>query len=200
MAEGVLFDIAGDIIQKLGSRAFRDIGLWWGLKDELKKLKATVSSIQAVLVDAEKKQALDEQVKDWLGKLQEVVYDADDLLDDFATEALRRQLMTGNRMAKEIMFHSFLVGIGGLGKTTLAQYVFSDENVKTHFELKLWVCVSEVFDLKVVVEKTLKSIGREPGNFELDQLQTSLRHEIRGKKYVLVLDDVWNEDLQKWTD
>ncbi|XP_021690882.2 putative disease resistance protein RGA3 [Hevea brasiliensis] len=288
MAERVLFYIAGEIIKKLGSRALQEIGVWWGVKDELQKLKGTVSRIRAVLLDAEKKAALNEQVKDWLGELQEIVYDADDLIDDFATEALQRQVMTGNRMTKEVslffsssnrlvygfnMGHKIkvirerldafdedrkkyglqhverpeasfysrgrnqtisyvdekqvigrendrkaiidllldsniadnvsvipIVGIGGLGKTTLAQYVFSDENVKTHFELKLWVCVSEVFDLKVVVEKTLKSIGREPGNFELDQLQTSLRDEIRGKKYLLVLDDVWNEDLQKWTD
>ncbi|XP_057989490.1 putative disease resistance protein RGA3 [Hevea brasiliensis] len=93
-----------------------------------------------------------------------------------------------------------IVGMGGLGKTTLAQYVYNDEKVKNHFELKLWVCVSDVFDLKVIVEKMLKSIGKEPGNFELDQLQTSVRNAISGKKYMLVLDDVWNEDLQKWME
>ncbi|XP_021688400.2 putative disease resistance protein RGA3 [Hevea brasiliensis] len=90
--------------------------------------------------------------------------------------------------------------MGGLGKTTFAQNVYNDEKVQNHFELKLWVCVSDVFDLKVIVEKTLKSIGKEPGHFELDQLQTSLRNEISGKKYLFVLDDVWNEDLQKWMD
>ncbi|KAF2319551.1 hypothetical protein GH714_016949 [Hevea brasiliensis] len=97
MAEAILFDIAGEIIMKLGSLALDEIGVCWGVNDELQKLKRTVSRIQAVLLDAEKKQALDEQVKDWLGKLQEVVYDADDLLDDFATEALQHKVMTGNR-------------------------------------------------------------------------------------------------------
>ncbi|KAJ9158799.1 hypothetical protein P3X46_024345 [Hevea brasiliensis] len=101
MAEGVLFDIAGEIIKKLGSRALQEIEVWWGVKDELQKLECTVSRIRAVLLDAEKKAALNEQVKDWLGKLQEIVYDADDLIDDFATEALQRQVMTGNRMTKE---------------------------------------------------------------------------------------------------
>ncbi|KAF2319564.1 hypothetical protein GH714_017049 [Hevea brasiliensis] len=239
MAEEVLFNIAGGIIKKLGSGVLQQIGL------ELEKLKSTLTTIQAVLLDAEEKSALNNQVKLWLGKLKEVVYDADDLLDDFSTEALRRQVMGGNKVSKErfreapllsrgrdqtisyvgeeevigreddrkaivdLLLHSTtednvsvfpIVGMGGLGKTTLAQYVYNDEKVKTHFDLKLWVCVSDVFDLKVIVEKTLKSIGKELGNFKLDQLQTRLRNEISGKKYCLVLDDVWNEDLQKWLD
>ncbi|XP_043814327.1 putative disease resistance protein RGA4 isoform X2 [Manihot esculenta] len=102
MADGVLSNVVGDIITKLGSRALDEIGLWWGVKGELKKLEATVSSIRNVLLDAEEKQKLNRQVKGWLERLEEVVYDADDLVDDFATEALRRRVMTGNRMTKEL--------------------------------------------------------------------------------------------------
>ncbi|KAF2322493.1 hypothetical protein GH714_017315 [Hevea brasiliensis] len=101
MAEEVLFNIAGDIIKKLGSGVLQQIGLWWGVNDELEKLKSTLTTIQAVLLDAEEKSALNNQVKLWLGKLKEVVYDADDLLDDFSTEALRRQVMGGNKVSKE---------------------------------------------------------------------------------------------------
>jgi hypothetical protein len=102
MAEVVLFDIAASIIKSSGSLALQQIGLLWGFKDELKKLKNTVSTIQAVLLDAEEQQAHNHAVKDWLGKLKDAMYEADDLLDDFSTELLRRQVMVGDNKAKQV--------------------------------------------------------------------------------------------------
>uniref|UniRef100_A0A6P3ZR21 disease resistance protein RGA2-like n=1 Tax=Ziziphus jujuba TaxID=326968 RepID=A0A6P3ZR21_ZIZJJ len=92
-----------------------------------------------------------------------------------------------------------IVGMGGLGKTTLAQFVYNDEKIRKHFELLIWVCISDVFDLKIVLEKMIKSInGSVQQGLELDQLQHSLRQKLSGKRYLLVLDDVWNEDGEKW--
>ena len=48
-----------------------------------------------------------------------------------------------------------IVGIRGLGKTTIAQLVSNDEVIKKHFEEKLWVCASENFEVKIIVEKIL---------------------------------------------
>ncbi|XP_074266080.1 disease resistance protein RGA2-like [Silene latifolia] len=92
-----------------------------------------------------------------------------------------------------------IVGIGGLGKTTLAQLLYNDERVEKNFELKLWVCVSEVFDVKETIKKILMSAtNTKSQNLEMDQLQGQLRKEIGGKKYLLVLDDVWNENPEQW--
>ncbi|GLT54740.1 hypothetical protein SLA2020_279150 [Shorea laevis] len=102
MAEAVLFDTAGSIIKSLGSPALQEIGLLWGYKDELEKLRDTVSTIQAVLLDAEEQQAKNRAVKDWLGKLKDAMYEADDLLDDYSTELLRRQVMTQDKKAKQV--------------------------------------------------------------------------------------------------
>ncbi|XP_060975060.1 putative disease resistance protein RGA3 [Cannabis sativa] len=88
-----------------------------------------------------------------------------------------------------------MVGIGGLGKTTLAQYVFNDLKVENYFELKMWVCVSDVFDVKLLVEKIVNS---NTSNNSLENLQNELRSKISGKKYLLVLDDVWNENGEEW--
>ncbi|XP_030958469.1 putative disease resistance protein RGA1 [Quercus lobata] len=92
-----------------------------------------------------------------------------------------------------------IVGIGGLGKTTLAQYVYNDEKVNNYFELHMWVCVSDVFDVQKIAEKIIKcAIGLKLENLEMEQAQNELRKTLNQKKYLLVLDDVWNEDEEKW--
>ncbi|KAJ9129306.1 hypothetical protein P3X46_033889 [Hevea brasiliensis] len=92
-----------------------------------------------------------------------------------------------------------IIGIGGLGKTTLAQLVYNDEKVKGQFELKAWACVSDNFDVKLIVEKILESVSRQkPNSSEMDALKSLLHEKIIGKKYLIVLDDIWNEDSEKW--
>jgi hypothetical protein len=102
MAESVLFDTAASIIKSSASLALQEIRLLRGFKDELQKLENTVFTIQAVLLDAEEQQAKNHAVKDWLGKLKGVMYEADDLLDDYSTELLRRQVMAGDNKAKQV--------------------------------------------------------------------------------------------------
>ncbi|XP_078158360.1 disease resistance protein RGA2-like [Carex rostrata] len=93
-----------------------------------------------------------------------------------------------------------IVGMGGLGKTTLAQLVYNDPRVKEHFNLPLWVCVSEEDNIGQIVKLIIELVKGECNiscdNIEL--LQRRLRQEIRGKRYLLVLDDVWNENVDAW--
>ncbi|XP_059428669.1 putative disease resistance protein RGA4 [Corylus avellana] len=285
MAEQILFGIAQRIIETLGSLAAKEIGLLWGFENELQSLSNTVSTIEAVLLDAEEQQAAgNHQVTLWLRKLEDAIYDADDLLDVVSTEALRRQVMTHHKKAKQVRIffsnsnqlvyrlkmahkikairkrldaidadrqsfhlevrhvetrvnrgntHSFvraeavigrnddkkavidrllldsnveanvsilpIVAIGGLGKTTLAQLIFNDEQIQKHFQLKMWVCVSDPFYVKNIVEKIIEAATKtKPGTGEMDTLVGNLKEKIDGKKYLLVLDDVWNDDHGKW--
>ena len=102
MAEGALIDVANGIIRKLGNLALQEILLIWGVKDEIRKFTETVSTFKAVLLDAEAKQHNNE-VKVWLERLKDAMFDADDLLDDISTEALQREVMTrNNKKAKEV--------------------------------------------------------------------------------------------------
>ncbi|KAL2326284.1 hypothetical protein Fmac_025342 [Flemingia macrophylla] len=86
-----------------------------------------------------------------------------------------------------------IVGIGGLGKTALAQLLFNDEAVQGHFELKMWVCVSDVFDVKNIAKQIIQS-----NTNEMERVQQELRKKIDGRKYLLVLDDIWNENRETW--
>nr|XP_023892159.1 putative disease resistance protein RGA3 [Quercus suber] len=286
MADAILYGVAQKIIISLGSSALQHVGSIWGVKDELEKMKNTVLTIQVVLQDAEEQQVQNHQVKHWLMKLREVVFDADDLLSEFSTHVLRQNVMEGSKMTEKVHIffsssnqlafgfkmarkikamrerlndiakdrnnfqlverplgtavvtrkrdqtHSFvreedvigreedkkaiigqlldfdveenvsfisIVGIGGLGKTTLVQYVYNDEKVKAYFELQMWVCVSDDFDVKTIAEKILASANHtSPNNLEMDQLQIELRKSLNQKKYLLVLDDVWNENKEIW--
>uniref|UniRef100_A0A2N9F231 NB-ARC domain-containing protein n=1 Tax=Fagus sylvatica TaxID=28930 RepID=A0A2N9F231_FAGSY len=92
-----------------------------------------------------------------------------------------------------------LVGIGGIGKTTLAQLSYNDNEVKTHFVQRMWVCVSDPFDQCKVARAIIKSAGGgSPDITEFPFLLEKICNLIEGKKFFLVLDDVWNEDHTKW--
>ncbi|KAL9432143.1 hypothetical protein AB3S75_027210 [Citrus x aurantiifolia] len=67
-----------------------------GLDSELKKWENTLIMIQAVLSDVEEKQLTDRAVKIWLDDLRDLAYDAEDILDEFATDALKQESMAEN--------------------------------------------------------------------------------------------------------
>ncbi|KAL0458297.1 UNVERIFIED_CONTAM: putative disease resistance protein RGA3 [Sesamum latifolium] len=92
-----------------------------------------------------------------------------------------------------------IVGVRGIGKTTLAQLVYNDYRLVNYFQLKIWVCVSDAFDEVRIAKAILESLKKELSNFkELESLLNCLKDSISRKKILLVLDDVWTEDYKKW--
>ncbi|XP_073007505.1 disease resistance protein RGA2-like [Typha latifolia] len=92
-----------------------------------------------------------------------------------------------------------ILGIGGVGKTTLAQLVCKDERVKQHFSPIpiMWVCVSDGFDVVRLTREILEQADSnfKPGDIEnFNSLQVNLEEKLRSKKFLLVLDDVWSEN------
>ncbi|MQL88236.1 hypothetical protein Taro_020787 [Colocasia esculenta] len=100
------------------------------------------------------------------------------------------------------LFVVSIVGIGGVGKTTLAQLVYDNSEICGLFELKGWVSVSEDFDLVQLTRKICrafsKSAGQELEVNELSVLHRKLIDMIEGRRFLLVLDDVWNENQDLW--
>ncbi|XVF41672.1 hypothetical protein PTKIN_Ptkin01aG0298700 [Pterospermum kingtungense] len=290
-AEAFAFEIAKVVLEKLATISYQEICRVCGVQSDLENLERTLTAIKAVLLDAEEKQAHNNQVQNWLHELKDACSDAEDVLDELEIEALRTQLLKQRGTGKKVRYffsssnpiafrlrmahkiknvterfgkiaslknnfhlterhggtshalrldretHSFVQaadiigrdkdkqkvikalmrssrdgedisvlpidGIGGLGKTALAKLVFNDERVERRFELKMWVCVSDDFDLKRLMITMIKAAGGVDGecnSMDLEQLQKALRGCLDEKKYLLTLDDVWNEDNMKWNE
>nr|XP_020189921.1 putative disease resistance protein RGA3 [Aegilops tauschii subsp. strangulata] len=85
-------------------------------------------------------------------------------------------------------------GIGGVGKTTLARQVFNDERTKGHFDLKIWISVSDDFNVKRLTKEFIHSaLENLMQSDNLCSLQQTLTERIISLKFLLVLDDVWDD-------
>ncbi|XP_058181310.1 putative disease resistance RPP13-like protein 1 [Rhododendron vialii] len=299
MAEIFLGAFVNVLVEKLASGDLWNFARKERIDTLLRKWSSMLEQVQVVVADAEEKQITDGETSLWLSDLEDLSYDMDDVLDEFATEALRRKVMLeeprastskvrklipncctsfnpstlvsdfrmrpkmdemdeittrlqdlfnrrmglglkniaagGSSQASQRQPTSPLiiepclygrdndkkaiiellmsdqsgsnkvgvvpiVGMGGVGKTTLAQMVYNDEIVDKHFEMKAWVCVSEVFDIVGVTKAILEFVTKRPCEFKaLAQVQDVLKKELAGKKFLIVLDDVWNKNHGDWS-
>ena len=119
--------------------------------------------------------------------------------DHYRDDILRNLLDVGSQDEINSYRMISLEGMGGIGKTSLAQLAYNHPDVQAHFQPRMWVCVSDPFDQCKVAKAIIKEVDRtREDGFELETLLREIQELIMGKKYFLVLDDVWTEDSQKW--
>ncbi|XBI77119.1 hypothetical protein VPH35_070287 [Triticum aestivum] len=289
MAESLLLPLVRGVAGKAADTLVETVTQMCGLDNDRRTLERQLLAVECKLAHAEEWSETNSYVKSWMKELKSVAYEADDVLDDFQYEALRRKSKIGkstthkvlgyitdrsplrfrfemskklktvlakiNKLVEEMnkfglensvsrverqhpcrQTHSKLdwstkifgrdddkeevvkllleqqdqqqvqvlpiFGMGGLGKTTLAKMVYNDQRVQQHFQLNMWHCVSDNFDaivlVKSVIELATNGSCNLPNNIEL--LQKRLEEVIGQKRFMLVLDDVWNEDERKWED
>ncbi|XP_074320263.1 putative disease resistance protein RGA3 [Silene latifolia] len=293
MAESILFNIVEKILVSLGRYALQDVLSSLGARRDLEKFEGTIRLIRARVHDAEKRheQESSELIKEWLGRLRQVLYRADDLFDEVYTISCREQRADRSKLAHQVhtvfsssnlfgfnrkMAHEIksireelddlksemdglnfkvcltdqdpitrlvveretisfvqtdrvigrdsdknnilnmlfdpkyaeesvtvipIVGFGGLGKTTLAQLVFNDERVKKHFDIAKWACVPEINDQQKVLGEISRALtGMSNHDLSREQIQSNIRVAVKDKKFLLVLDDIWDESRDRWLD
>ncbi|XP_056165314.1 putative disease resistance RPP13-like protein 1 [Syzygium oleosum] len=91
---------------------------------------------------------------------------------------------------------------GGVGKTALTQQVYSDARVTGYFDVKAWACVSNYFNVLAITKSILGTTDDHLSceGKDLNWLQDKLKENLSGKKFLVVLDDVWNEKYGNWTN
>ncbi|XP_022896598.1 disease resistance protein RPP13-like [Olea europaea var. sylvestris] len=88
-----------------------------------------------------------------------------------------------------------IVGMGGIGKTTLASNIYNDSYIKEHFYIRAWTTPSQEYRVQELLVHLLKSMGdltKEMIRRETDELKTLVYQRLKGNRYLIVMDDVWD--------
>ncbi|XP_058114635.1 probable disease resistance RPP8-like protein 4 [Magnolia sinica] len=110
------------------------------------------------------------------------------ILVDQLTEGKRRYVVS-------------VVGMGGLGKTTLTKKVYNNRHVKTHFQSRAWISISQEYGVKdllmniincymVLSEEELNKVEK----MDVFQLRHKISEYLQEKRYLMVLDDIWTNE------
>ncbi|KAL0920632.1 hypothetical protein M5K25_009780 [Dendrobium thyrsiflorum] len=194
---------------KIGERGLKKDPILKRLEEAVQKLDKVSANVTTFLhlLDNAKKEQKEQAVDFYKERETGSLPTTNDLIGrgeakEFVTQWLKK--LSNEDRARNISLLS-IVGHGGMGKTTLLQHVYEDEITK-EFDLKMWVCVSNNFDLKKVIVDMLECLEvkkRPRMKDSLNTLLNNLRTEIMSKKFLLILDDIWeeeeeNRDISKW--
>ncbi|KAJ0962549.1 hypothetical protein J5N97_027671 [Dioscorea zingiberensis] len=91
-----------------------------------------------------------------------------------------------------------IVGVGGVGKTTLAQCIYNDPKIIAHFPKRMWIHTPQNFDEIMITKRMVESVSQDacPAIDNFATLQQSLHEGLQKKRFLLVLDDVWYDEKQ----
>ncbi|KAL6322704.1 hypothetical protein AAG906_015390 [Vitis piasezkii] len=127
-------------------------------------------------------------------KRSPVVEESDVVGIEDGTEEVKQMLMKEETRRSVVS----IVGMGGLGKTTLAKKVYNQRDVQQHFDCKAWVYVSQEFrarEILLAIANHFMSLSDEEKEMRESELGEKLCEYLKEKKYLIVMDDVWSSEV-----
>ncbi|XP_073125310.1 putative late blight resistance protein homolog R1A-3 [Henckelia pumila] len=107
--------------------------------------------------------------------------------------------LTGDQSNLQILS---IVGMGGIGKTTLAKNVFENPLIVQHFDRRAWVTVSQQFSVHELLLGLIKDVGVPAGENEREitrkndgELGLCLHKSLSDRRYLIVMDDIWSIEV-----
>ncbi|WVZ91401.1 hypothetical protein U9M48_037580 [Paspalum notatum var. saurae] len=89
-----------------------------------------------------------------------------------------------------------IVGPGGLGKTTLTQHIYQE--VRSNFQVRVWICVSQNFSANMLAQEIVKQIPKVDNEKENENVEDQIEKRLHSKRFLLVLDDMWTHHEDEW--
>ncbi|KAL8557563.1 hypothetical protein ACS0TY_004854 [Phlomoides rotata] len=171
---------------------------WWSfmlsrvkLKRRLKRVREEIGSITAEMMDGSITANLSSRVAS-TGKKDVVIGLDDDLI------AIKGRLC-GESSKLEVIP---IVGMGGIGKTTLAQNAYDDQMILEHFHIRAFVQVSQDYSAKEILSNLLASIKlfeeHTLGETNESEIAENVYKSLKGRRYLIVMDDIWSTEA--WDD
>ncbi|KAJ3701439.1 hypothetical protein LUZ61_005144 [Rhynchospora tenuis] len=178
--------------QKISMLSPQKMKLWNHL-NKLKKIAAEAKDFRELLRTQSGREygaSAGNRTSDTSSLLSHKVFGRDEIRDQITKFLLDEQAASSSTKSYSVFA---ITGIGGAGKTTLAQYVYNNERVKNNIKT-IWLSLSENKDVKECTRMIIEGVtGQEsPNLLSLNNLQTKLVESLsKFKSILLVLDDVW---------
>ncbi|KAL4338844.1 hypothetical protein AHAS_Ahas12G0250800 [Arachis hypogaea] len=168
---------------------------------DMEKIVGTLESVVAKKNYHRLKECAKVDMSSWRTPSTSLVVSSDIFGRDEDKEKIIKLLLDDTCHAKSPVTVIPIVGMGGIGKTTLAQLVYSDVQVVENFDTRVWVCVAENSDPVHVTRTIIAALDSCPCSMDnFDFLQSDLKKKLTGKTFLVVLDDVWHDQRDTWED